>query len=72
MLRLSLFTQSFTATVTGTIQDSSGAVVPGATIKATNTGTNLTQSLPSGADGIYRFAALPPGTYRLEVVASGF
>ena len=72
VLAVSLLAQSFTATVTGTIQDSSGAVVPGATVKATNTGTNLTQTIPSGTDGIYRFAALPPGTYRLEVAAVGF
>jgi hypothetical protein len=61
-----------TGSVSGTVHDSSQAVVTGAHITITNVQTNLKQETVSGADGSYRILSLPAGTYRLAVVAAGF
>ena len=64
--------QLTTASLGGTVTDPSGAVVPGANVTVRNTGTGLTKSVPSGADGSYLFPVLPVGTYTLTVEKSGF
>jgi len=61
-----------TGSVSGTVHDSSQAVVTGAHITITNVQTNLKQETVSGADGSYRILSLPAGTYRLTVLAAGF
>ena len=61
-----------TATILGTVRDSTGAVVPDATVTGRNTETGLTRTGQSGADGSYRFAALPVGTYEIRVEQAGF
>src|SRR5690242_7091795 len=63
---------STTATVRGTVQDASGAVLPGATVTATNTGTKAAQTATTDSRGQYLFAGLFPGTYDLKVELSGF
>ena len=63
---------STTATVRGNIQDSSGGVVPGATVTLTNTGTKAVQTAVSDDRGQYLFSGLFPGTYDLKVELSGF
>ena len=63
---------STTATIRGNIQDTSGGVLPGATITVTNTGTKAVQTAVSDDRGQYQFAALFPGTYDLRVELSGF
>jgi hypothetical protein len=63
---------STTATVRGTIQDSSGGIVPGATVTLTNAGTKSVQTATSDDRGQYLFAGLFPGTYDLKVELSGF
>ena len=61
------------AKIRGTVTDSSGAVVPGATITARNTSTGLTYSADSGPDGNYEFLQLPaPGVYDVQAEHSGF
>src|SRR5450631_857300 len=60
------------AEISGTIQDSSGLAVPGATIKATQTDTGSTRTAISGADGTYALTSLPVGAYRLDVSKQGF
>src|SRR5690242_20345820 len=52
---------STTATVRGSIQDSSGGIVPGATVTLTNTGTKAIQTTTSDDRGQYLFAGLFPG-----------
>lgn len=59
-------------TITGLVTDSSGAVVPNATVVVTNTGTGLTQTLHTNSDGIYAAEALPVGNYMVTVEATGF
>jgi hypothetical protein len=66
------FGQSTTGSLLGTVQDTSGAAVPGATVSAINTETNQRVDTKSAADGKYVIAPLPPGPYRLEANATGF
>src|SRR5712692_5415263 len=58
--------------VQGTVSDPSGAVVPGARLTATNTTTGVNFATESNAEGLYRFAVLPVGTYDLTVAKQGF
>jgi hypothetical protein len=81
-LLVSVFSVLFAATVcwaqgdrgniTGTVTDPGGAAVPGATIKATNPATGLTQSTRTGADGNYNLPYLPVGGYTVSVEKTGF
>src|SRR5262245_16336415 len=64
--------QKITATLRGTVTDASGAVMPGARVTATNEGTGLTRATTTNAAGLYSFAELPVGSYRVEVEQSGF
>ncbi len=61
-----------TATIRGTVQDSSGGVLPGATITLTNVGTKGVQSTVTDARGQYIMTGLFPGTYDMKVELSGF
>ena len=61
-----------TASLSGTVSDSSGAIIPGATITLTNQATNATRTMESAADGTFSFALLPPGTYHVEFQMQGF
>ena len=67
-----LCAQFTTASLGGTVTDSSGGAVPGAQVTVHNTDTGLTRSLTTGADGAYLFPLLPIGTYRLTVEKTGF
>jgi Carboxypeptidase regulatory-like domain len=64
--------QTIRATLTGTVTDSGGGVIPGATVKATNVATNISNATDTTQDGTYRFTALPPGEYIVEVERTGF
>jgi hypothetical protein len=66
------FGQGTSASLTGQVTDNSGAVVPGATVTATNTDTSLAQTATTNGEGIYLIAPLPPGRYKLAVEARGF
>src|SRR5215831_15241767 len=59
-------------TLTGTIRDVSGAVVPGAVVNVRSVDTNQTLRTSSTDDGSYRFAALPVGEYEIHVEIPGF
>lgn len=64
--------QGIAATVQGAVSDVTPAVVPGATVTATNLETNLRRSAPSNSQGFYVLSNLPPGRYRVEASAPGF
>jgi hypothetical protein len=64
--------QVVSATLTGTVTDSSGATVPGATVTATETNTGVSRSTQTSAEGVYTLPFLSPGTYRVEVEKAGF
>ena len=59
--------QLSTAEINGRVTDSSGAVLPGATVTMTQTATGLTRSVVTDASGSYLISNLPTGPYRLEV-----
>ena len=61
-----------TAQVSGTVADSTGAVVPGAAVKITNTDTAAVRTTQSNAEGAFSFPQLAIGPYRLEVTKEGF
>lgn len=67
-----IFAQELIAHIRGTVTDPSGARVPDAEIKATNTATNVSASTKSAADGTYEFLSLPVGTYDVTVSKTGF
>jgi len=66
----SIFAQ--TSQIQGTVLDSTGSAVPGADVKATQTGTGAVRNATSAADGTYVLSNLPIGPYRLEVSKQGF
>src|SRR5215471_8514832 len=66
------FGQRITGTVTGSMQDSTGAAVVGAVARLTNTGTGVTQTALSDNSGNFQFLLLPPGVYAFEASAQGF
>ncbi len=66
------FGQGTTATISGTVSDTTGASVAGAKVTATNLGTNLAQSANTAGDGSYSLLFLPVGNYKVEVNATGF
>jgi Carboxypeptidase regulatory-like domain len=68
---ISLFAQA-TATVVGTVTDPSGAVVAGADVKIINTATGQNRSLKTNTSGAYQAPDLQPGSYSIEITASGF
>jgi hypothetical protein len=64
--------QTVTGSVTGTVLDPSGAVVPGASVVAINVSTGVHTPTTSNAAGAYSIRFLPIGSYTLEVTATGF
>ena len=63
---------SNTGTVTGVVSDEKGGLVPGATVKVVNLGTNAERTASTSSDGVYEISQLVPGNYRLEIEAQGF
>jgi len=68
----SLFAQRYLGSIQGEVTDASGAKVAGATITAEETGTHFKTNVISSASGVYTFAALNPGTYKITATASTF
>src|SRR6185312_831891 len=63
---------SNSGTVTGVVKDEKGGLVPGASVKLVNMGTNAERTATTSSDGVYEINQLVPGNYRLEVEAKGF
>ena len=61
-----------TTSIRGAVTDPSGAAISGASVTLTNPEAKTERQATTGADGEYQFAFLPPGTYTLGVVATGF
>src|SRR5215471_12054835 len=61
-----------TAQISGTVQDSSGAVLPGAEITATQTNTGISRMTVTNETGSYVLPNLPLGPYKLEASLPGF
>jgi hypothetical protein len=67
-----LHAQAGNARVTGTVTDTGGAVIHGATITLTNTGTNAVSTTRSSGNGDFTLNALPIGNYRARIEMTGF
>jgi hypothetical protein len=66
-----LFAQA-TSRVTGTVQDKTGGVVPGADVTLTNQSTNVSVNTTTTSAGTYVFDGIAPGTYTVSIQAAGF
>src|ERR1051325_11209127 len=64
--------QISTAEIHGRVTDTSGAVLPGATVAMTQTATGLMRSVVTDSSGAYLISNLPTGPYRLEISLQGF
>jgi hypothetical protein len=64
--------QSTYGAILGTVKDNSGAVIPKASVKATNTDENTSREATTNGNGDYEFLNIVPGHYRVEVTAQGF
>lgn len=67
-----LAAQSTLGDISGTVKDASGAAVPSAQISLVNVDTGIKAALSTSSEGAYRFQQVAPGSYRLDVAASGF
>src|SRR5947208_167721 len=67
-----LSAQSTFATLTGTVTDPAGAVIPGVTVTATHTQTNSKTTAQSNEAGVYTLAQLKEGDYSLTAQGAGF
>ena len=61
-----------TGAILGGVKDGSGGAVPGATVTATNTGTQYSRATTTDAEGQYALRLLPVGNYQLTITMSGF
>jgi hypothetical protein len=66
------FAQKITATIRGTVTDTTGGVVPGANVTVRGEDTGVTRSTVTNSSGVYSFPELQVGTYTVEVAISGF
>ena len=69
---LSVWAQAPVGTLTGTIHDSSGAIMPGVNVTVTNKDTGLERQMTTSAEGIFSAASLPAGNYTVKAAATGF
>jgi hypothetical protein len=67
-----LLAQAGRGAIGGLVSDSSGAIIPGATVTATNDGTGAKASATTTAAGIYSFISLSPGSYDVSASRTGF
>jgi hypothetical protein len=72
LLAVSAYGQTFRGAINGTVADPSGAMVSGATVRATNNATAVTLTSTTTSDGQFSFQDLPLGSYKVTVSASGF
>jgi Carboxypeptidase regulatory-like domain len=67
-----LAAQERTGSISGSVRDSSGGVLPGAVVEATSPSLVGTQTAVADAQGNYRFPALTPGVYEITATLQGF
>src|SRR5258708_8430621 len=61
-----------TGSISGTVADPSGAMVPGAKVTATNAATNTASSAQTNNEGAFALRSLPPGTYKVTIESPNF
>src|SRR5215510_15955153 len=68
----SAFAQNFSATISGVVRDTTGAVIPGVTVTAKHTESGLTRTVTTNENGDYRLPSLPVGVYEVTADILGF
>jgi hypothetical protein len=63
--------QTFTGAIRGAVKDANG-VIPGVTVELVNEATGVAREVVSNEEGLYNFAAVPPGTYTIKASLTGF
>jgi Carboxypeptidase regulatory-like domain/TonB dependent receptor len=71
-LSVPAYAQETRARITGTVTDAQGSVVPGVTVTALNTETNLSTETVSNTSGAFTLQQLPPGPYKVTAALQGF
>ena len=66
------WSQAETGSISGTVSDQSGAIVPQATVTATNVATGIVRTVQTGSEGQYVLPELSPGVYNVNVTSNGF
>ena len=69
---LGVVAQTGTSNITGSVRDTNGSVVPGATVTARNEATGVTSTQTTTESGLYSFASLPVGNYTVTIEKQGF
>jgi hypothetical protein len=72
VLAVSTYSQNIFGSIVGTVTDPSGAVLPGATVTATDLGTGQKRTVSAGAQGNFSILSLPRGQYTVDIDATGF
>src|SRR5216684_1075946 len=72
VLSVFIWAQSSTTSLHGTVSDTKGAVLPGASVTISDPQTGFSRSTKTDDQGVYQFLQLPPATYVVTVIASGF
>lgn len=72
MLPFFAHASEITANISGTVKDSTGAVVPSASVTLTNTDTNVPKTFQTESDGTYLFRLVPIGNYQITAERAGF
>src|ERR1700720_341568 len=71
-LTVSVHSQVTGATLSGSVTDASGAIIPGAEVSVKNNGTGISKEITVDSAGFYTVPNLPAGVYEVRVTASGF
>src|SRR6185436_14067293 len=69
---LPIFAQTGTSNITGSVRDSAGAAVPGASVTAKNDATGVKSTQTTTDSGLFAFSSLPVGVYTITVEKQGF
>ncbi len=72
LVPMCLLSQEITGTISGTVTDSSGAVIPNASVTVTNLNTKAARNTTTTSAGVFFFTSLPIGDYELKVTKEGF
>src|ERR1035437_4337519 len=71
LLPVAVLGQAISGNIVGVVRDTTGAVVPGATVDATNLATGFKASATTNDNGQYHFVDLPAGHYKLQATSGG-
>jgi hypothetical protein len=72
LLAAAAWAQQTGGTISGTVRDNSGGVIPGVAVAATNAATGVTNTVSTNSAGSYSFLSLPVGTYNIDARLTGF